>query len=101
MGDTSRNPTLENGVQALRLRTAQKAAYTGTAGTIANPMDCSIVRVVCTTAAYIKIDVNPTATTNDHYIGPEIPEYFRCRPGDKVSAVQVAASGTLHVSEMD
>lgn len=98
---TSANPTLPNGVQALRLGTHQKVAYTGTAGTIANVVTASVLRVFCTSAAYIKIAVSPTATTFDMLVGANQPEYFRCVPGDKVSAVQVSAGGTLHVSEMD
>jgi hypothetical protein len=85
-----------------RLGTHQNVAYTGTAGTIANAIGagCYKVRVVVTSAAYIKIAVSPTATTSDVYIPADAPEYFTCSPGEKVSAVQVSAGGTLHVTEI-
>jgi hypothetical protein len=84
------------------LGTHQSAAYTGTAGTITNAIAAGTykVRVVVTSAAYIKIDKSPTATTADVYMAADAPEYFSIRPGMKVSAVQVSAGGTLHVTEV-
>jgi hypothetical protein len=49
-------------------------------------------------AAYIKIDNDPTATTADAYLAANVPEYFVVAPGEKVSAVQVSAPGTLTVT---
>lgn len=85
-----------------RLDTHQSVAYTGTAGTIANIVGPYItkVRVVATTAAYIKIGNSPTATTSDVYMPADSPEYFTITPGQKVSAIQVASGGTLHVTEI-
>lgn len=85
-----------------RLGTHQSVAYTGTAGTIANAMTAGVlkVRVVCTSAAYVKIGVNPTATTSDVYCPADGVEYFTINPGEKVSAVQVSAGGTLHATEI-
>lgn len=85
-----------------RLETTQKVAYTGTAGTITNAVSSGIVkvRVVATSAAYIAIGTNPTATANDVYLPADAPEYFTCTQGQKVSAVQVASAGTLHVTEV-
>jgi hypothetical protein len=98
----SNSPTLSKGVQALFPATHQSKAYTGTAGTIDNVVTGSVIRVVVTTNAYIKIGASPTATTSDVFMAANIPEYFRCNPGvDKVSAIQAAAGGTLHVTEMD
>lgn len=84
-----------------RLLTHQSAAYTGTAGTITNPVAGQTykVRVLVTTDAYIKIDDTPTATTADVYLPALEPEYFAITPGMKVSAIQVASGGTLHVTE--
>ena len=53
-----------------------------------------------TSAAYIKIGKDVTATTADFYMAADSPEYFSVRPGEKVSAVQVSGSGTLHVTEI-
>jgi hypothetical protein len=59
-----------------------------------------IVRVVCTTDAFIKIDNSPTATTSDVFCPANTPEYFSITPGQKVSAVQSSAAGTLYVTEI-
>lgn len=85
-----------------QLGTHQSVAYTGTAGTIANAIGNGVhkVRVVVTTAAYIKIGHSPTATTSDVYMSADSSEYFTCQTGDKVSAVQVTSGGTLHVTEI-
>lgn len=85
-----------------KLGTHQSVAYTGTAGTVTNVIGAQIykVRVVVTSAAYIKIDNSPTATTSDPYMAADSPEYFSITPGQKVSAIQVSAGGTLHVTEI-
>ena len=98
----SNSPTLAGGkVQALYPATHQSVAYTGTAGTIANAISGVVVRVLCTTNAFVKIGTSPTATTADMLVMANTAEYFRARAGDKVSAIQSAAGGTLHVTEMD
>lgn len=85
-----------------KLGTVQKVVYTGTAGTITNPVGstCLKVRVVCTSAAYILIGSGTAATANDVYVPADTPEYFSITPGQKVSAIQVSAGGTLHVCEV-
>ena len=86
-----------------RLGAHQSVAYTGTAGTITNAISDSIraVRVVTTSAAYIVIGKTPTATTAGVYMPADRPEVFNCNPGEKVSAIQVSAGGSLHVTELD
>lgn len=85
-----------------RLGTHQSVAYTGTAGTIANAFGAGTwaVRVVATTAAFVKIGSSPTATSGDVYLPADKPEIFIVNPGETASAVQVASSGTLHVTEL-
>jgi hypothetical protein len=85
-----------------RLGTHQSAAYTGTAGTITNVVGAGTfkVRVVVTSAAYVKVDNSPTATAADVYVPADSPEYFTVTPGQKVSAIQVVSGGTLHVTEV-
>lgn len=80
----------------------QKVAYTGTAGTIASGISTFVrtIRVIVTSAAYVKIGDSPTATTSDMYMAANVPEYFTVSPGQKVSAVQASAGGDLHVTEM-
>ncbi len=82
--------------------TSQVKAYTGTAGVIDNAIGAgtNVVRVFCTTAAYIAFGTAPTATTSDIPVPANTPEYFLISPGHKVSAVQSASGGNLHVTEM-
>jgi hypothetical protein len=85
-----------------RLGTHQSAAYTGTHGVITNAISAGVqkVRVVVTTAAYIKIASSPTATSSDVYMPADTPEYFTIKEGEKVSAIQVSSGGTLHVTQI-
>lgn len=78
-------------------------AYTGTAGTrAALPAGCNSVWVLCTTAAYVRVGVSPTAVTSDFPVAANVGYVLPLR-ADKsseeqaVSAVQVAAGGNLHV----
>jgi hypothetical protein len=84
------------------LGTHQSAAYTATAGTITTAITDGVnkIRVICTSAAYVKIGNSPTATSSDVYMAADSPEYFTIKPGMKVSAIQVSAGGTLHVTEI-
>jgi hypothetical protein len=86
-----------------RLGTSQTAAYTSVAAAISNAVSAgtNVVRVSTTTGAYIKISKTPVAAaTNSAYIAAGTPEYFVVTPGQKVSAVRVATSGTLSVTEV-
>jgi hypothetical protein len=85
-----------------RIGTHQSVAYTGTAGTVANTVTAGVykVRVCATSACYIVIGVSPTATTAGVYVPADTVEYFTCMPGEKVSAIQLSAGGTLHVTEI-
>jgi len=85
-----------------RCGTHQSVAFTGTAGTITNAVAAGsyMVRVCSTSACYIAFGTAPTATTAGIYIPANVPEYFTCSPGEKVSAIQLSAGGTLHVTEI-
>lgn len=85
-----------------RIGPTQNVAFTGTAATITNGISAGVykIRVWCTTDAFVKVDSSPTATTGDMPISAGSPEYFSCTPGQKVSAIQQSASGTLYVTEM-
>jgi hypothetical protein len=85
-----------------RLGAHQSAAYTGTAGTITNAIGDGVnrARVVCTTDAFIVISKSPTATTAGVFMPAGVVEYFTINPGEKVSAIQSSAGGTLHVTEV-
>ncbi len=92
--------TYENPMYGL----GQVVAYTGTAGTIANPLPPGVNRVwvFCTSIAHVKIGASPTATTADMPVPASVPVILGI-PGTKdsqemkVSAVQSAAGGNLHV----
>jgi hypothetical protein len=58
------------------------------------------VRVVVTSAAFVKIGGSVTRDTSDVYVPADSPEYFSIYPGETVSAIQSAAGGTLHVTEV-
>jgi hypothetical protein len=84
-----------------RLGIMQNVAYTGTAGVIANPIGAETykVRVVVTTDAFVTTDGTTPSSTNGAYVPGLTAEYFTTTPGQKVSAVQVSAGGTLYVTE--
>lgn len=91
---TIRNPVYGSGTVT---------AYTGTAGTRGVlPAGCSSVWVLCTTAAFVKVGIDPTATTADFPVAANVG-YVLPIPANKssqeykVSAIQVAAGGNLHV----
>ena len=80
-------------------------AYTGTAGTTAAfiPAGAGAVWVLTTTAAYVKIGVSPTATNADFPMAANVPVIFQLPENNgqlKVSAVQVASGGNLHVAPL-
>lgn len=82
-----------------RLGAHQKVAYTGTAGnTTAMTSTINRVRVVTTTAAYIKIGVAAVATNNDVYMPANTIQEFLINEGERVSAIQDTAAGNLHVT---
>jgi hypothetical protein len=79
----------------------QVVAFTTTAA-IANPVGAStrFVRVTVTAAAFIKFGVTPVSTSADIFVAANVPEVFPITPGQKVSALQVAAGGNLYVQEI-
>lgn len=95
------NGIAKNAFQCIYNGASQKVTYTGTAGTITNAVAAgvSVVRIVVTSDAFIKIGTSPTATANDIFIPANVPEYFGIKTGEKVSAIQSSAGGTLYVTE--
>jgi len=83
---------------------SQSVAYTGTAGVVTNAVgtQTKLIRVICTTDAYVALGAAPTATSSDIPIAANVPQYFRAVPGvTKVSAIRQVTSGTLFVQEVD
>jgi hypothetical protein len=81
--------------------TVQNVAYTGTAGTITNGIGNGVARALIsvTSAAYVLQGKSPTATTSHTYLPADTLLYVTVNPGEKFSAVQVSAAGTLTVTE--
>jgi pyrroline-5-carboxylate reductase len=88
--------------QVYRLGSHQTAAYTSAANAISNAFGAGtqVVRIVPTTAAYVKVGNSPTATTSDVYMKAGEAEYFVVTPGMRASAVRVTTNGVLHVTEV-
>jgi hypothetical protein len=88
--------------QIYRLGSHQTAAYTSAANAISNAFGAGtqVVRIVPTTAAYVKVGNSPTATTSDVYMKAGEAEYFVVTPGMRASAIRVTTNGVLHVTEV-
>lgn len=77
-------------------------AYTGVAGTTAamDATGATAILVICTTLAYVQVGVNPTATVTDLPVAPNVPTLIPINDDSgaqiKVSAIQVAAGGTVY-----
>jgi hypothetical protein len=85
-----------------QLGPSQTVAYTGTAGTISNnlPVGAKGVWVFCTSIAFVKVGAGVTATATDIPLPASVPVLIPIEnnTGDiKVSAIQSAAGGNLHV----
>jgi hypothetical protein len=90
-----------NSVGAPQKAASINVAYTAAAGTTAAVSSVTnTVRCVSTTDCYIEISEAGTAATaaSGLYLVALVPEYFICPPNAKVSAIQVAAAGTLYVT---
>ena len=89
------------GFQAIIPGTSQKLSYTGTsAQSSAVATATTLVRVVATTACFIKIGTNPTAVADTSmYLPAGIPEYFGIEGGQKIAAIQLSSGGDLYITE--
>ncbi len=78
-------------------------AYTGTAATSAAiGAQTTVVRVVCSSDAFLAFSTAGTAaTTSGIFMPAGKVEYFRVQTGVKISAVQNSAGGNMYVTEMD
>jgi hypothetical protein len=74
---------------------------TSAASTNPVPTGVAAVRLLASTACYVKLGTSPTAdTTTSFMLAPNFPEIFTIRPGEKVAVIQVSASGTLNITEL-
>ena len=86
--------------------TARTASFTGTAGSTDSwPAGPQGVVVWTTTAAYIRVGADATATTADMPIPANTPIPFEVPAGTgapwRVSAIQVSSGGTLYAKPIN
>ncbi len=70
------------------------SSVTGTFSTGVN-----LVRVCCSTDAYVQFGTAPSAITGSLHIVAGLPEYFGVLDNYKMSVMQVASAGTCEVTE--
>lgn len=82
--------------------TNQTVAYTGTSAPTTNAFGdgINVVRIVCTTDAFIVFAGTPVATTGGTFVPALTPEYFTVSPGQKVAAIRATVDGSMFVTEM-
>ena len=87
---------------ALKAVTNQVVAFTASSAAMTNAVGSgiTIVRIVATSACHIAVGVTPVATTSNMYLPANVVQYLAISPGLKVAAIQNAAGGNLHVTEM-
>jgi len=81
--------------------TSYNTAYTGTAGTqAALTSGCRMIRVICTTDAYVKVGIGVTATASHMLVIADVVTLIPVSESYVVSAIQHTSGGNLHVTEM-
>lgn len=101
--DLARDNASGNAIQALAMPdTIQNVSYTDTAAaSSAFGTNVTIIRLCATSACYYLIGSDPTATTsNGSYLPADTIEYIRVTEGQKISAIQSSANGSLNVGEI-
>lgn len=93
-------------IQALSPSTTQTVSISGVSAVTPNILNrhTVVIRVLATTSCFINIGAGtPTANSTHMPIAANIPEYFRvdAAPGIRVAGVQISASGSLYVTEMN
>lgn len=80
---------------------SENVSYTDTAGRVTTAFTYPIIRVISTTDCYVKLgNGTVNATTGDVYLPAGAIEYFHRKTYTHLSAIRVASSGTINVSEM-
>jgi hypothetical protein len=93
-------PTLALGWPVCFLGASQTISYTGTAGqSTAVDLKTSVIIFQATSDCFIKIGVNPTATTADHLVKAGSVRHFAIEGGQMASFIQSTASGTIYMTE--
>jgi hypothetical protein len=89
---------------ASRQGVSQAVAYTGTSATCTNPFGSQTyqIRISSTTACHFRVveAAGGAAVAADSLLPINWVEYINVSPGQKISAIQDTAGGTLSVTEM-
>jgi hypothetical protein len=84
-------------------KTSQKITVGAASAKITNAVGAyiQVVRILSTSAAYVKFGATgDSATASDMIVPANVPEYFTISAGQFVHALQVSAAGTMDVTEM-
>lgn len=82
-----------------KIKSDEAVAYTASAGNSTAATEGIVaVRIVCTSDAHFKIEKTAVATTANSFIEAKKPETFKINQGERVSAIQNAVGGNLHVA---
>lgn len=91
-----------NAIPVLKIKTAlTPVAFTGTAAQSAAISGPAVVRLCATSACHFLVGANPTADANDTYLPANTIDYIVVQDQDKISAIQNASGGNLHISVME
>jgi hypothetical protein len=88
-----------NSLPIFRELSTEVVAYTGTAAeSAALDSRCRLVRVWCTTDAYVSVGLVADASAVKMPITAKVAEYIPIGKGWQVSAMQITAGGNIHVT---
>lgn len=88
-------------VGAARWGATQSVAFTATPGIVTNGVSAGVnrLRLLVTADAFVTTDGTVPSATNGTYVVAFQPEYVIVSSGQRPSAVEVSAAGTLFTSE--
>lgn len=87
-------------LQAVLPGTAQTVAFTTTTQSAALGANTVHVRLIATAACYVAFGANPTATSANMMLPPNVAEYFIVTPATKIAALQVSSGGNINITEL-
>jgi hypothetical protein len=88
-------------LQTVRPQNEQVAAYTGTPGnSTVFDNTYQTVRIQATTLCHYKVGPAAVAAVTDNPLSAGVFEYVKVRPGDRISVIQSAAGGNLHIAKV-
>lgn len=80
---------------------SQAVAVSGITARTSTAFTYKMIRVLCSVPCYFRLgDSTVTAAVTDHYLPPNVIEYFTVKEYTHIAAITAGAAGTLIVSEM-